>query len=86
MHCTSTESKHLERSDGAIRRPAGPGIGRRRRQIRKGEQAAGVYEGAEPPVLRYGQWDNYRTNYDDFLEVYLFGSQVDRGLSKEAGH
>jgi hypothetical protein len=24
----------------------------------------------------YGQWDNYRTNYDDFLAVYLFGIQV----------
>ena len=30
--------------------------------------------------------NNYRTNFDDFWEVYLFGSQVDRGLSKEAGH
>ena len=25
----------------------------------------------------YGQWDNYRTNSDDFREVYLFGIQVD---------
>ena len=30
--------------------------------------------------------NNYRTNFDGFREVYLFGSQVDRGLSKEAGH
>ena len=40
-HRTNTESKHLERSEGAIRRPAGPGICRRRRQIRKGFKAAG---------------------------------------------
>ena len=33
-HCPNPESKHLERSDGAIRRPAGPGIWRQRRQIR----------------------------------------------------
>ena len=85
-HCPNPESKHLERSDGAIRRPAGPGIWRQRRQIRKGEQAAGVYEGAEPPVLRYVIVNNYRTNFDDFREVYLFGSQVDRWLPKEAGH
>ena len=44
-----------------------------------------MYEGAEPPVLRYGQWDNYRTNFDDFREVYLFGNQVDIRLSDEAG-
>ena len=25
----------------------------------------------------YGQRDNYRTNFDDFLELYLFGIQVD---------
>lgn len=24
-----------------------------------------------------GQWDNYRTNFDDFRSVYLFGIQVD---------
>ena len=30
--------------------------------------------------------NNYRTNFDDFREVYLFGSHVDIGLSKEAGH
>ena len=30
--------------------------------------------------------NNYRTNFDDFREEYLFGNQVDRGLSKEAGH
>ena len=23
----------------------------------------------------YGQWDNYRTSFDDFQEVYLFGIQ-----------
>ena len=25
----------------------------------------------------YGQWDNYRTNYDDYLDLYLFGIQLD---------
>ncbi len=24
-----------------------------------------------------GQWDNYRTNFDDFRAVYLFGIQTD---------
>ena len=23
----------------------------------------------------YGQWDDYRTNFDDFREVYLLGIQ-----------
>ena len=32
----------------------------------------------------YGQWDNYRTNYDDFRDVYLLGIQVDDRLTKEA--
>ena len=36
-------------------------------------------------MAMYGQWDNYRTNFDDFREVYLFGNQVDNGLTKEAG-
>jgi hypothetical protein len=45
-----------------------------------------VYEGAEPPVLRYGQWDNYRTNFEDFLELYLLGIQVDMVLSMGTGH
>ena len=76
---------HLEeRSDDALcRAPAVPGIlplGK----IVEGEKAAGVYEGAEPPVLRYGQRDNYRTNYDDFRDVYLLGIQVDNRLTKEA--
>ena len=44
-----------------------------------------MYEGAEPPVLRYGQWDNYRTNFDDFRDVYLLGIQADDRLTKEAG-
>ena len=25
----------------------------------------------------YGQWDNYRTNFDDFRELYLLGIQAD---------
>ena len=29
--------------------------------------------------------NNYRTNFDDFRAVYLFGNQVDNGLTKEAG-
>ena len=33
----------------------------------------------------YGIVDNYRTNFEDFREVYLFGIQVDNRLSKEAG-
>ena len=24
----------------------------------------------------YGQWDNYRTNSDDFQEVYLLGTST----------
>ena len=33
----------------------------------------------------YGQWDNYRTNFEEFREMYLFGIQVDNRLTKEAG-
>ncbi len=40
-------------------------------------RAAGVYEGAAPPVLKCGQWDNYRTIFDDFRVVHLFGKQAD---------
>ena len=29
--------------------------------------------------------NNYRTNFDDFREVYLIGIQVDNRLTKEAG-
>ena len=39
-----------------------------------------VYETARPSRpgrVSYGQWDNYRTNYDDYLDVYLFGIQSD---------
>ena len=32
----------------------------------------------------YGQWDNYRTNFDDFRDVYLLGIQADDRLTKEA--
>ena len=28
-------------------------------------------------VRVYGQWDNYRTNFDDFRNVYLLGIQLD---------
>ena len=31
----------------------------------------------------YGQWDNYRTNFDDFWALYLLGIQVDNRLIKE---
>jgi hypothetical protein len=48
------------------------------KEANTGEQAAGVNEGAEPPVLRYGVVNNYRTNFDDFLEVYLFGIQLEQ--------
>ena len=34
----------------------------------------------------YGQWDNYRTNFEDFLELYLLGIQVDMVLSMGTGH
>ena len=27
-------------------------------------------------VLSCGQWDNYRTNFEDFEAVYLFGIQI----------
>ena len=43
-----------------------------------------MYEGAEPPVLRYVTVNNYRTNFDDFTDVYLLGIQVDNRLTKEA--
>ena len=49
-HCTNAESKHLERSDGGISRPAGPGIWRRRSQIRKGFKAAGGSGESYSPV------------------------------------
>ena len=32
-------------------------------------------------LVSYGQWDNYRTNFDDFREVCLFGFQVNTVLS-----
>jgi len=28
-----------------------------------------------------GQWDNYRTNFDDFRAVYLFGIQLNNGYA-----
>ena len=39
-------------------------------------------EKAQPPLrgpgeIVCGQWDNYRTNFDDFRAVYLFGIQMD---------
>ena len=61
-------------------------------------QSRGNVDGRSPPIPArespaeaglnrvYVIVNNYRTNFDDFWEVYLFGSQVDRGLSKEAGH
>ena len=42
--------------------------------------AAGVFEGAAPPVLKCGQWDSYRTIFEDFEAVYLFGVQTIRTL------
>ena len=33
----------------------------------------------------YGVVNLYLTNFDDFREVYLFGIQVDNGLTKDAG-
>ena len=50
-----------------------------------------LVSGRENPAVKagmfrvYGQWDNYRTNYDDFLEMYLLGIQIDNRLTKEAG-
>ena len=47
--------------------------------------------GRESPAVKaglirvYGQWDNYRTNFDDFREMYLFGFQLDMRLAEEAG-
>ena len=41
---------------------------------------------AEAGLIRvYVIVNNYRTNYDDFREVYLFGIQADTRLIKEAG-
>ena len=46
--------------------------------------------GRENPAVKaglfrvYGQWDNYRTNFDDFRDVYLLGIQADDRLTKEA--
>ena len=48
-----------------------------------------VYETARPARpgrVSYGQWDNYRTNFEDFLELYLLGIQVDMVLSMGTGH
>ena len=50
-----------------------------------------LVSGRENPAVKaglfrvYGQWDNYRTNFDDFREVYLLGIQADDRLTKEAG-
>ena len=41
-----------------------------------GEQAAGVYEGAEPPVLRYGVVNLYLTFLEDMERMYLIGIQA----------
>ena len=41
---------------------------------------------AEAGLIRvYVIVNNYRTNFDDFWEVYLFGIQADNGLTKETG-
>ena len=42
----------------------------------KGKQAAGVYEGAEPPVLRYGVVNLYLTFLEDMERMYLIGIQA----------
>ena len=39
-----------------------------------GEQAAEVYEKAEPPVFWFGQCDN--SDFDVFRAVYLSGVQI----------
>ena len=45
----------------------------------------------ENPAVKAGLFrvyvtvNNYRTNYDDYLDVYLFGIQSDNRLTKEAG-
>ena len=36
-------------------------------------------------MVSYVIVNNYRTNFEDFREVYLFGIQVDNRLTKEAG-
>ena len=48
------------------------------------DRLSGTCENEKGPPLDeavplYGQWDNYRTNFDDFWKVYLFGIQVDMG-------
>ena len=47
------------------------------------DDEGGKYGKANRP---YGQWDNYRTNFEDFLELYLLGIQVDMVLSMGTGH
>ena len=42
----------------------------------KGEQAAGVYEGAEPPVLRYGVVNLYLTIWEELTALYYVGIQL----------
>ena len=37
---------------------------------------ADKFEGAAPPVLMCGQWDNYRTIFEDFMVLYLFGLRL----------
>ena len=46
-----------------------------------GEQAAGLFEGAEPPVLRYGVVNLYLTFLKDMERMYLIGIQVTSTLS-----
>ena len=45
-----------------------------------------MYETARPSRpgrVSYVIVNNYRTNFDDFREVYLLGIQVDKRLTKE---
>ena len=83
-HCTNLESKHLERSEGGISRPAGPGICRRGRQIRKGFKAAGGGGGILFPRMKrddqrsplYGVVNLYLTFLEDMERMYLIGIQA----------
>ena len=40
---------------------------------------------AKPTIVTVpkANYNNYRTNYDDFRELYLFGNQIDIGETKK---
>ena len=88
-HCTNLESKYLRSeatSPAGERRLLPPSPSPEGRDLGEGvtvnRRSPSILERENPAVKAglfrvYGQRDNYRTNYDDYLDVYLFGIQSD---------